>query len=136
MASHDESCPTNQTMFQGFEWYCPTDNKHWRRLKKVVQSLATLGVTSMWIPPATKDAWRDSNGYAPYDLYDLGEFTQKGARCTKWGTKEELVEFVEMASSHGIKIIFDAVLNHKAGADHAEPVLAVKVDPKGNIRET
>lgn len=119
-------------MFQGFEWYCPSDNKHWQRLAEAVPSLAALGITSMWIPPAAKTAWRDSNGYAPYDLYDLGEFNQKGATCTKWGTKEDLVGFVETANSHGVAVIFDAVLNHKAGADYAEAVLAAKVDSDGN----
>ncbi len=87
----------------------------------------------MWIPPASKTAWKDSNGYAPYDLYDLGEFNQKGATCTKWGKKEDLVAFVEIANSCDIAIIFDAVLNHKAGADYTEPVRAVKVDPNGII---
>lgn len=132
IASSDESSSTNQTMFQGFEWYCPPNNRHWQRLGEVVPSLASLGVTSMWIPPATKSAWRDSNGYDCYDLYDLGEFNQKGETRTKWGHKKDLVDFTKIANSHGIAIIFDAVLNHKAGADYAEVVKAVKVDPDGN----
>jgi alpha-amylase len=131
-SSSDESCPTNQTMFQAFEWYSPSDNQHWRRLASIVPDLAALGITSMWIPPATKTAWRDSNGYDAYDLYDLGEFHQKGARSTKWGNKEELVEFVEIATANGVKVIFDAVLNHKAGADYVESVKASRVDPEGN----
>ncbi|KAF4636596.1 hypothetical protein G7Y89_g1482 [Cudoniella acicularis] len=134
ITSGSESCITNQTMFQGFEWYCPSNNKHWQLLAAAVPHLAALGITSMWIPPATKSACRDSNGYSPYDLYDLGEFNQKGARCTKWGAKEDLVDFVEVANSHGVGIIFDAVLNHKAGADYAEPVLAVKVDPEDRMK--
>ena len=40
---------------------------------------------------------------------------------------------METANYDGIAIIFDAVLNHKAGADHTEAVIAVKVDPNGNI---
>ena len=119
-------------MFQGFEWYCPSDHKHWKRLAKAVPHLAALGVTSMWIPPATKATHRNSNGYDTYDLYDLGEFDQKGSICTKWGTKEELLDFAETANSGGVKIIFDAVLNHKAGADFTESVLATKVDAKGS----
>jgi alpha-amylase len=64
-------------------------------------------------------------------LYDLGEFQQKGARSTKWGSKEELALLVKTANNHGIGILFDAVLNHKTGADHTETVVAVKVDPEG-----
>lgn len=130
--SDGKSCSMNPTMFQGFEWYCPADKKHWQRLAEAIPGLAALGITSMWIPPATKTAWRDNNGYAPYDLYDLGEFNQKGATSTKWGTKKGLLDLVDTATSHGVAIIFDAVLNHRGGADHAEAVVAVKVDPEGN----
>jgi alpha-amylase len=132
MTSCGETCPTNQTMLQGFEWYCPSDSKHWQRLAAAVPSLSALGITSIWIPPATKSHGIDSNGYSLYDLYDLGEFDQKGETCTKWGDKEGLVELVETANSHGIAIIFDVVLNHKAGADYTESVTAVKVDSNGN----
>lgn len=118
-------------MFQGFEWYVPADHAHWRRLEKVLPGLQALGITSMWIPPACKASWSTGNGYDIYDLYDLGEFDQKGSRPTKWGSKEELQHFVNEANRHGIRILFDAVLNHKAAADHSETVLATRVDAKG-----
>jgi len=130
MVPDEQPCPENQTMFQGFEWYIPPDHQHWKRLTKAIPSLAALGITRMWIPPACKASWHDNNGYDIYDLYDLGEFDQKGGRRTKWGTKEELVEMVDAANAHGVGILFDAVLNHKAAADYAETVLAVRVDPK------
>ncbi|ROV92975.1 hypothetical protein VMCG_08977 [Cytospora schulzeri] len=120
----------NPTVFQGFEWYVPADHKHWQRLEGALPCLASLGITSLWIPPACKASWYTGNGYDTYDLYDLGEFDQKGARYTKWGTKEELVAMTERAEQCGIKILFDAVLNHKAAADHSEEVVAVQVDPK------
>jgi alpha-amylase len=88
---------------------------------------------SMWIPPATKGAGSKSNGYDVYDIYDLEDFQQKGAKYTKWRLKEELVQVVNTANSHGIGILFDAVLNHKAGADRTETIVAVKVDPEGSI---
>ncbi len=128
-----EDCPpvANRTLFQGFEWFCPNDNKHWQRLAKAVPTLAKLGITSIWIPPAAKSFRRDGNGYEVYDLYDLGEFDQKSGTSTKWGTKNELVKLTKLADNHGIAMLFDAVLNHKAGADHTEKVTAVKVDPDG-----
>lgn len=124
----------NQTMFQGFEWYVPADHQHWRRLEKALPTLAALGVTSMWIPPACKASWYTGNGYDIYDLYDLGEFDQKGSRHTKWGTKEELVAMAEGAARCGIRVLFDAVLNHKAAADYSEEVAAIKYEGEGEFR--
>ena len=128
----DAPCLPNQTIFQGFEWYLPATHQHWIHLTNSLPQLALLGITSLWIPPASKGAaGPNSNGYDVYDLYDLGEFNQHGARHTKYGTKEELVKLVDAANSHGIRILFDAVLNHRIGADHSEPCIAVKVDPHG-----
>jgi alpha-amylase len=119
-------------MFQGFEWYIPADHQHWIRLAGAIPSLAALGITKIWIPPATKAASPTSNGYDVYDLYDLGEFQQKGAKHTKFGTKDELVRLANAAGDHGIRVLFDAVLNHRTGADHSEEVEAVKVDTEGS----
>lgn len=47
-----------------------------------------------------------------YDLWDLGEFDQKGARRTKWGTKEDLLRAIKVAADNGIITYIDAVLNH------------------------
>ncbi|KAK4149463.1 alpha-amylase [Chaetomidium leptoderma] len=128
--------PTNETMLQGFEWYVPADGSHWRRLEKVLPSLAALGVTKLWIPPACKAACARGNGYDVYDLYDLGEFEQKGrGKGTKWGTKEELVRLGEVAARYGVGVLFDAVLNHKTGADFCETVEARRVDEKDRRRE-
>ncbi|KAM7221889.1 glycoside hydrolase family 13 protein [Rhypophila decipiens] len=123
------SCPENQTMMQGFEWYLPADYQHWNRLTGIIPTLSVLGITSIWIPPACKASWHTGNGYDIYDLFDLGEFTQKGARQTKWGTKEELQTLTQTAHAHGIRVLFDAVLNHKAAADYSEPARAIRVNP-------
>ncbi|KAK3689315.1 alpha-amylase-like protein [Podospora appendiculata] len=125
----NQPCAENKTLVQGFEWYVPADSQHWRRLTKALPSLAALGVTGMWIPPACKASWPTGNGYDIYDLYDLGEFDQKGARHTKWGTKEELVQMVDTANAQGVGILFDTVLNHKAAADFSERAVATKMDP-------
>jgi alpha-amylase len=70
-------------------------------------------------------------GYDIYDLYDLGEFDQKGAVATRWGSKKDLQDLVLAAQDTKIGIYWDAVLNHKAGADSTESFTAVKVDPEG-----
>lgn len=118
-------------MFQAFEWNCPKDQKHWTRLASALPSLKSIGIDSMWIPPGCKGGWHGSNGYDIYDLYDLGEFQQKDSKGTKWGTKDELVEMMDVAAKCGVAVYWDAVLNHKAAADFSEPCYAVKVDPKG-----
>ena len=80
-----------------------------------------MGITSVWLPPPTKASspqggprhvpratWYSffisGNGYDVYDLYDLGEFDQKGGLTTKWGTKEEYISAIATAKTHGIVI--------------------------------
>ena len=116
-------------MMQAFEWYVPDDHKHWQRLKKALPGLKATGVDNIWIPPACKASSPSGNGYDVYDLYDLGEFDTKGSKGTKWGTKEELVQFCHKAKEINVGVYFDAVLNHKAAADHPEKCRVVKVDP-------
>jgi alpha-amylase len=129
----DERKPTpeNCTMLQAFEWYVPDDHKHWERLRNAVHGLKAIGVDNMWIPPGCKASSKSGNGYDIYDLYDLGEFDQKGSVETKWGTKEELMRLVHEAKKAGVGIYWDAVLNHKAAADHKERCRVVEVDPNG-----
>ena len=120
-------------MLQAFEWHVPADQKHWKRLHDALPELRAIGVDSIWIPPGCKAKSPEGNGYDIYDLYDIGEFNQKGSRATKWGSKEELQSFASRARDLGIGIYWDAVLNHKAGADSTERCQAVKVDPKGKL---
>ncbi|KAJ5241456.1 uncharacterized protein N7469_003047 [Penicillium citrinum] len=115
-------------MLQGFEWHVPADQRHWKRLRMALPNLQDLGADNIWIPPACKGMESTGTGYDVYDLYDVGEFDQKGSRATRWGPKEDLQELVRSAQDFGIGIIWDTVLNHKAGADFTEKFSAVKVD--------
>ena len=45
---------------------------------------------------------QQDEGYAVYDLYDLGEFDQKGTVRTKYGTRHELEEAVAALHENGI----------------------------------
>ena len=121
----------NTTLFQGFEWYLPSDGQHYQRLAQSLQSLKGFGVDQVWLPPGCKAGWQGSNGYDIYDLYDLGEFQQKGARGTKHGDKQSLSDLSKYAQSIDIKLCWDAILNHKCAADYTEKCQAVKVDRKG-----
>lgn len=123
--------PQNTLMMQGFEWHVPADQKHWHRLRMALPSLRDAGVDNIWIPPGCKGMDPSGTGYDIYDLYDLGEFDQKGSISTRWGPKEDLQALTVAARDVGIGIYWDAVLNHKAGADFTEQLSTVKVDPNG-----
>lgn len=118
----------NGIMMQYFEWELANDGKHWERLKNEAKHLSEIGVTSIWFPPCFKAMNQDDVGYGVYDLYDLGEFDQKGTTRTKYGTKEELLAAIEELHKYGIRAYADVVLNHKAGADATETFPAVQVD--------
>ncbi|OPH00410.1 hypothetical protein B2I21_00055, partial [Chryseobacterium mucoviscidosis] len=75
----------NETMIQYFHWYSEGDSKLWKEAEQNAKYLAGLGITSVWFPPAYKGATGGhSIGYDAYDLYDLGEFDQKGTIPTKY----------------------------------------------------
>ena len=63
-----------------------------------------------------------------YDLYDLGEFDQKGTVRTKYGSKDEYINCIQVLKQAGIEVYADIVLNHKMGADIVQTIPATKVD--------
>lgn len=119
----------NQTLMQYFEWYLPDDGQHWNRLTEDAPNLAAKGIRKVWMPPAFKGTGSNDVGYGVYDLFDLGEFDQKGTVRTKYGLKEEYLRAIEALSQNGIEAIADVVLNHKAAADYKERFTVVEVDP-------
>ena len=139
----EESTHANETIFQAFEWHTPSNppasqephslQSHYSRLTRLIPSLSDLGITSIWLPPGCKGNDPNGNGYDCYDLWDLGEFEQKGARSTKWGSREELAGLINKAKVCSVKILWDAVLSHKAGADGTAEVWAVEVDKEGML---
>jgi alpha-amylase len=121
----------NFTMLQYFEWYYPADGSLWKKLATDAVNLKDKGFDSIWLPPAHKGMdGANSIGYDSYDLYDLGEFDQKGSVRTKYGTKEELIEAIKSAQKAGLQVYVDIVLNHLGGADEAETVTVRKVNPQ------
>ena len=115
----------NGTMMQYFEWDLPADQSLWKSLKEDAAKLKTAGFTAVWLPPAYKGAGGANDvGYAVYDLYDLGEFNQKGSIPTKYGTKAEYLAAIKALHAKGIQVYADIVLNHKLGADEVEQVSA------------
>jgi len=115
----------NKTMMQYFEWYLPNDGLWWKRCAAKAENLASLGITDIWLPPAYKGTSQEDVGYGVYDMYDLGEFDQKGTIRTKYGTKEEYIEAIRSFHDANIRVFADIVLNHRMGGDEVEEVTAV-----------
>jgi len=122
----------NPVILQTFYWEMnsnkyaenfPEEKDLWNLIDKRADSIAEAGFDYLWFPPANKGAGGiEDVGYGTYDLWDLGEFKQKGSIRTKYGTKEQLERAVENLHSKGLKLIYDAVLNHRLGADDKETV--------------
>lgn len=114
-----------ETLFQAFEWYLESEPSLYSKLKQEASHLSNLGITRIWMPPAYKgQAGLNDVGYGVYDLYDLGEFDQKGTVRTKYGTKEEYLQVIDTFHTYHIEVIADIVLNHRMGADAKETILA------------
>jgi len=120
----------NATMLQCFEWYLPEDGTFWEKVKEEAPSFSRMGITQVWLPPAYKGmAGIHDVGYGVYDMYDLGEFDQKGTVRTKYGTRAQYLEAVKSLHSSHLKVIADIVFNHRMGGDVLEEATVVEDDP-------
>ncbi|KQS37516.1 alpha-amylase [Pedobacter sp. Leaf194] len=127
----------NQTIIQFFHWYYNEAQNLWTKVVNKANHLKEIGVTAVWLPPAYKsnNAAYDV-GYAVYDLFDLGEFDQKGAVNTKYGTKDQYLKAIDALHENGIAAIADIVFNHKAGGDELEKVKVRTVNPDNRTEFT
>ena len=120
----------NQTMIQYFHWYYNEEQNLWNKVISEAAHLKSIGITSVWLPPAYKASTGGySVGYDTYDLFDLGEFDQKGSVSTKYGSKEEYLKAIDTLHEQGIAVLADVVFNHKAGGDELEKVQVRTVNP-------
>ncbi|MFM7267724.1 MAG: alpha-amylase [Cyanobium sp.] len=124
----------NGTIMQWFHWYSDSDGSHWRRLKEEAPALAQAGITALWLPPAYKGGSASDVGYGTYDLFDLGEFDQKGTVRTRWGTRDEYIAAVQACHDAGMQVYADVVFNHKMNGDEQEDYLATPFDPADRNR--
>ena len=125
----------NGVLMQYFEWYLPDTGQLWNELSRDASHLAEKGISAVWIPPAYKGSSSNDVGYSAYDLYDFGEFDQKGTVRTKYGTRSELENAVKALHAAGIQVILDTVLNHKASGDSTERFKAVEVRAENRNEE-
>lgn len=132
----------NGTMMQYFHWYIPNHGTLWDEVATRAQELADAGFTAIWLPPAYKGfAGAYDVGYGVYDLFDLGEFDQKGSIRTKYGTRQQYLDAIKALQAGGLQVYADAVLNHKMDGDSPETPKATpypqhdRLNPKGGLHE-
>jgi alpha-amylase len=113
----------NGVMMQYFYWYLPNDGKFWNQITEQSSALSNAGITTLWLPPAYKgQAGSKDVGYGVYDMYDLGEFNQRGSIRTKYGTMHEYLNAIKASQNSGLQIYADVVFNHRCGADAPQSV--------------
>ncbi|KAM0903723.1 hypothetical protein ACQ4PT_018488 [Festuca glaucescens] len=91
-----------EILCQGFNWESHKSGKWYVELGTKAKELASLGFTIVWSPPPTDSV--SPEGYMPRDLYNLN--------C-RYGTMEELKQLVNIFHQNGVKVLGDAVLNHR-----------------------
>jgi alpha-amylase len=111
-------------MMQAFYWDAAAkENKvgeWWNHLAELVPQLSASGFDSLWLPPISKCPTQSSNGYDPYDYFDLGDLDQKGSVKTAYGNRAELQKLIKTLHEHSMGAIADMVINHNSGADEEE----------------
>ncbi|WP_315818156.1 alpha-amylase family glycosyl hydrolase [Paraflavitalea speifideaquila] len=111
-----------KVIFQGFWWDYWNSNypEGWANyLADLAPRLRDIGIDGVWIPPSVKNAGTNSNGYSPFDQYDLGDKYQKGNLKTRLGNKNELLRMIAVLHANGMDAIQDIVFNHMDNAGSA-----------------
>lgn len=127
----------NGTIMQYFEWYLNAEASLWKQVAEEAGELAAHGISAVWLPPAYKGAGGIHDvGYGVYDIYDLGEFEQKGSIPTKYGTKQEYLDAILKLQNENIQVYADIVLNHKMGADETEEISVRAVNRNDRDEDT
>ncbi|KAL6840555.1 hypothetical protein ACP4OV_030365 [Aristida adscensionis] len=93
-----------EILCQGFNWESHKSGKWYVELGTKARELSSLGFTIIWSPPPTDSV--SPEGYMPRDLYNLN---------SRYGTLDELKQLVKIYHEAGIKVLGDAVLNHRCG---------------------
>lgn len=108
-----------KVVLQGFWWDYWNNNypNGWSNyIADLAPRLRDMGIDAVWIPPCQKNAGTNSNGYGPFDFYDLGDKYQEGSTKTRLGSKDELLRLIAVLHANGIDVIQDVVLNHSGDA--------------------
>ncbi|KAJ6718958.1 ALPHA-AMYLASE 3 CHLOROPLASTIC [Salix purpurea] len=91
-----------EILLQGFNWESHKLGHWYMELKQKVEEISSLGFTVVWLPPPTESV--SPEGYMPKDLYNLN---------SRYGNIDELKDLVKIFHRKGVKVLGDAVLNHR-----------------------
>jgi alpha-amylase len=123
----------NDVMMQAFYWDVPVNANSlngtwWDNLKAKSTVLKNAGFKGIWVPsPAKGNFGIYDMGYGIFDLYDLGNYNQKGTVETRFGSRSELEQMISTMHTNQIDVYADIVLNHLyTGDDQDESNPAVK----------
>ena len=90
----------------------------WDRLAEQAAAFGLAGFSAVWIPPVLKTsagAKSGSDGYGPFDDYDIGSKNQMGTVPTRFGTREQLQRCVAGMRASGLDVYLDMVEHHRDG---------------------
>lgn len=101
---------------QAFYWDVEPRHEWWDILSEKVEGWADAGINRMWLPVATKgQSGGYSMGYDVSDYFDFGDLYQHGTTETRFGSREELENLIDVSHQHGVEVIADIVINHNSG---------------------
>jgi hypothetical protein len=90
----------------------------WDHLAAQAHEFRKAGFTAIWLPPVLKTsagAHPGSDGYGPFDDYDIGSKDQMGTVATRFGSREQLQRCVATLRANGIDVYLDMVEHHRSG---------------------
>ena len=117
-------------IMQGFYWNFPKTANHadWAdTIASRAPMLSRAGFTYVWLPPFSRASYgTSSNGYDPYDLYDLGGF---GLGPTGFGSDQDVAHLISAFRASHINAIADVIYNHRdGGLPENNPAVQAYVD--------
>ncbi|HVB04471.1 MAG TPA: alpha-amylase family glycosyl hydrolase [Chitinophagaceae bacterium] len=117
-------------MMQGFYWNFPKTGNgfDWAdTLASKASQIAQAGFTYVWLPPFYRaSSGNTSNGYDPYDLYDLGAY---GLGPTGFGSASDVASLIAAFKNSHLNAIADVIYNHRnGGLAENNPVVQAYVD--------
>jgi hypothetical protein len=90
----------------------------WDHLARQASDLRRAGFTAIWLPPVLKTSDGDkpgSDGYGPFDDYDIGSKNEKGSVFTRFGSREQLHRCVAILRANELDVYLDMVEHQRVG---------------------